>query len=71
MTQSFPSIKHTFFTIKAKQIVFFGAVIVVYCKNDKKQIITLGGWREHRFCSVLKQVVHTINHCLKGFSYVV
>jgi len=38
MTQPFPSIKHTFFIIKAKQIVLFGEVIVVYCRNGKRQV---------------------------------
>jgi len=48
-------------------------VIAVYSKNDMKQIITLqkrGG--EHRFLfTAFKQVVHTLNHCLRGLSYVV
>ena len=29
------------------------------------------GGEECRFCSLLKQVVRTVNHCLKGLSYLV
>jgi hypothetical protein len=51
--------------------MMFMEVIAVEHKNDVKQIITLWWGGGCRFCSFLKQVVRTVNHCLKGMSYLV
>jgi hypothetical protein len=53
--------------------MMFMEVIAFERKNDVKQIVTLwkGGGGGNRFCSLLKQIVHTLNHCLKGLSYLV